>query len=94
MCIVYLLKICIKSDTFIDFVLKILLKILFKNSINPTFNLCILGDRLQREREMALKDFRSGNRPIIVCTAVAARGLDIPGVQHVVNFDMPKVSFI
>jgi len=50
----------------------------------------IHGDRLQREREMALKDFRSGNRPIIVCTAVAARGLDIPGVQHVVNFDMPK----
>jgi len=50
----------------------------------------IHGDRLQREREMALKDFRSGNRPIIVCTAVAARGLDIPGVQHVVNYDMPK----
>lgn len=50
----------------------------------------IHGDRLQREREMALRDFRSGNRPIIVCTAVAARGLDIPGVQHVVNYDMPK----
>eukprot|EP00088_Acartia_fossae_P000940 TRINITY_DN1034_c0_g1_i10.p1 TRINITY_DN1034_c0_g1~~TRINITY_DN1034_c0_g1_i10.p1 ORF type:complete len:569 (-),score=165.91 TRINITY_DN1034_c0_g1_i10:678-2384(-) len=50
----------------------------------------IHGDRLQREREEALRDFRSGNRPIIVCTAVAARGLDIPEVQHVVNYDMPK----
>ena len=50
----------------------------------------ILGDRQQREREEALRDFKSGRRPIIVCTAVAARGLDIPQVQHVVNFDMPK----
>jgi probable ATP-dependent RNA helicase DDX4 len=50
----------------------------------------IHGDRMQREREQALNDFRSGHRPIIVCTAVAARGLDIPGVQHVVNYDMPK----
>jgi len=50
----------------------------------------IHGDRQQREREEALRDFKSGRRPIIVCTAVAARGLDIPEVQHVVNFDMPK----
>jgi len=50
----------------------------------------IHGDRLQREREQALHDFKTGHRPIIVCTAVAARGLDIPSVQHVVNYDMPK----
>merc|ERR1719334_1579520 len=49
----------------------------------------IHGDRLQREREEALYDFRTGTMPILVATAVAARGLDIPGVAHVINYDMP-----
>ena len=49
----------------------------------------IHGDRLQREREEALYDFRTGSKPILVATAVAARGLDIPGVAHVINYDMP-----
>ncbi|XP_068165438.1 probable ATP-dependent RNA helicase DDX4 [Antennarius striatus] len=50
----------------------------------------IHGDREQRERELALADFRSGKCPILVATSVAARGLDIPDVQHVVNFDLPN----
>jgi len=50
----------------------------------------IHGDRTQREREDALKAFRSGKTPIIVATAVAARGLDIPNVKHVINFDLPS----
>jgi len=50
----------------------------------------IHGDRLQREREEALRDFKSGKMPILVATAVAARGLDIQGVAHVINYDMPK----
>ncbi|KAM4710896.1 putative ATP-dependent RNA helicase DDX4 [Anableps anableps] len=50
----------------------------------------IHGDREQRERELALTDFRSGRCPVLVATSVAARGLDIPDVQHVVNFDLPK----
>jgi len=50
----------------------------------------IHGDRLQREREEALSDFKNGSKPILVATAVAARGLDIKGVAHVVNYDMPK----
>ncbi|XP_013855252.1 putative ATP-dependent RNA helicase DDX4 [Austrofundulus limnaeus] len=50
----------------------------------------IHGDREQREREQALADFRSGKCPVLVATSVAARGLDIPDVQHVVNFDLPK----
>nr|AGN49316.1 vasa [Halobatrachus didactylus] len=50
----------------------------------------IHGDREQREREQALKDFRSGKSPVLVATSVAARGLDIPDVQHVVNFDLPS----
>ena len=50
----------------------------------------IHGDRTQREREDALKCFRSGDCPILVATAVAARGLDIPHVKHVINYDLPS----
>ena len=49
----------------------------------------IHGDRTQRERERALEFFRSARCPILVATAVAARGLDIPNVTHVVNYDLP-----
>lgn len=49
----------------------------------------IHGDRAQWEREEALKLFKSGRLPILVATDVAARGLDIPNVNHVVNFDLP-----
>ncbi|CAG7846912.1 ATP-dependent RNA helicase ded1 [Serendipita indica DSM 11827] len=50
----------------------------------------IHGDRTQREREHALATFRSGRTPILVATAVAARGLDIPNVTHVINYDLPS----
>ncbi|CAL1673988.1 unnamed protein product [Lasius platythorax] len=50
----------------------------------------IHGDRLQREREEALSDFKRGKMSILVATAVAARGLDIKNVAHVINFDLPK----
>jgi len=50
----------------------------------------IHGDRKQREREEALYDFKSGKRPILVATAVAARGLDIPEVHHVINYELPN----
>lgn len=43
-----------------------------------------------QERELALRSFKSGNTPILVATDVAARGLDIPRVAHVVNFDIPN----
>ena len=48
------------------------------------------GDRMQQQREEALRDFKSGKMGILVATAVAARGLDIKGVGHVINYDMPK----
>lgn len=49
----------------------------------------IHGDKGQSEREEALRAFRSGRKPILVATAVAARGLDISNVKFVVNFDLP-----
>jgi len=50
----------------------------------------IHGDRTQREREHALSVFRSGKCPVLVATDVAARGLDIPNVRWVVNYDLPN----
>jgi len=50
----------------------------------------IHGDRSQTERESALHAFKSGANPVMVATDVAARGLDIPNVSLVINFDMPK----
>ena len=65
----------------------VLAMVLCQDSIPAT---TIHGDRAQEEREMALNDFKTGSKPILVATAVAARGLDIKGVTHVVNFQMPK----
>jgi len=50
----------------------------------------VCSDREQREREEALQDFKSGRARILVATSVAARGLDISGVEHVINYDMPS----
>jgi ATP-dependent RNA helicase DDX3X len=50
----------------------------------------IHGDRGQAEREAALREFKAGRRPVLVATDVAARGLDIPCVMHVVNYDLPR----
>ncbi|TID15000.1 hypothetical protein CANINC_004671 [Pichia inconspicua] len=59
---------------------------LYSNNLPAT---SIHGDRTQREREKALELFKSGRAPILVATAVAARGLDIPNVTHVINYDLP-----
>ncbi|KAF5193776.1 Atp-dependent rna helicase, partial [Thalictrum thalictroides] len=48
------------------------------------------GGRNQSEREAALRDFRNGSTDILVATDVASRGLDVTGVAHVVNLDLPK----
>ncbi|GAB0094535.1 RNA helicase [Sergentomyia squamirostris] len=50
----------------------------------------IHSDRMQKEREMALSDFKTGRMCVMIATSVAARGLDIPNVKHVINYDMPK----
>ncbi|TKY54877.1 DEAD-box ATP-dependent RNA helicase 52 [Spatholobus suberectus] len=52
--------------------------------------IAIHGDKVQMERERALRSFKSGLTPILVATDVASRGLDIPHVAHVINFDLPR----
>ena len=48
------------------------------------------GDFRQKEREQALEEFRAGKVSILVATNIAARGLDIQGISHVVNYDVPE----
>jgi ATP-dependent RNA helicase RhlE len=52
----------------------------------------IHGDRSQAQRNAALRSFSEGHHRVLVATDVAARGIDVANVAHVVNFDMPKVA--
>jgi ATP-dependent RNA helicase RhlE len=52
----------------------------------------IHGDRTQSQRNQALRSFSEGHHRILVATDVAARGIDVANVAHVINFDMPKVA--
>jgi ATP-dependent RNA helicase RhlE len=47
------------------------------------------ADRSQQQRQAAVEGFRTGTYPVLVATDVAARGLDIEGIAHVVNFEVP-----
>ncbi|MYM54940.1 DEAD/DEAH box helicase [Thalassovita mangrovi] len=52
----------------------------------------IHGNKSQGQRDRAIKGFREGSITVLVATDVAARGIDIPGVARVVNFDLPNVA--
>ena len=52
----------------------------------------IHGNRSQGQRDRAIKAFRDGSVTVLVATDVAARGIDIPGVANVVNYDLPNVA--
>jgi ATP-dependent RNA helicase RhlE len=52
----------------------------------------IHGDRSQSQRNAALRSFSEGHHRVLVATDVAARGIDVANVAHVVNFDLPKVA--
>jgi ATP-dependent RNA helicase RhlE len=52
----------------------------------------IHGDRTQSQRNQALRSFSEGHHRVLVATDVAARGIDVANVAHVVNFDIPKVA--
>ncbi len=49
----------------------------------------IHGNKSQNARQKALNGFRDGSTRILVATDIAARGIDVPGISHVVNFDLP-----
>ena len=51
----------------------------------------IHGNKSQGQRERALADFRSGSTRVLVATDIAARGIDVDDVTHVINFDLPNV---
>jgi ATP-dependent RNA helicase RhlE len=51
----------------------------------------IHGNKSQPQRQRALDEFRRGKTAILVATDVAARGIDIPGVSHVINYELPNV---
>jgi ATP-dependent RNA helicase RhlE len=50
------------------------------------------SDRSQSQRQSALQGFRSGKYKVMVATDIAARGLDVEGISHVINFDMPATT--
>jgi superfamily II DNA/RNA helicase len=50
------------------------------------------GDMNQRERNRTLLNLRRGNLRVLVATDVAARGIDVSGISHVINFDLPKFA--
>jgi ATP-dependent RNA helicase RhlE len=52
----------------------------------------IHGNKSQPQRERALGEFKAGKVKILIATDIAARGIDVSGVSHVINFDLPNVS--
>lgn len=52
----------------------------------------IHGDRSQAQRDSALRAFKAGKTNVLVATDVAARGIDIDSVQHVINYDIPEAA--
>jgi len=52
----------------------------------------IHGNKSQAQRTAALGAFRAGHTPVLVATDIAARGIDVSGVSHVFNFELPNVS--
>ncbi|HEY3706802.1 MAG TPA: DEAD/DEAH box helicase [Terracidiphilus sp.] len=52
----------------------------------------IHGDRTQSQRNSALRSFTDGKHRVLVATDVAARGIDVKNIGHVVNYDMPKLA--
>jgi ATP-dependent RNA helicase RhlE len=65
---------------------------LMKGLVADGFNAAsIHGNKSQGQRDRAIKAFRDGTITVLVATDVAARGIDIPGVAYVVNYDLPDV---
>ncbi len=66
---------------------------LFNDLRRHRFNCAVIhGDRSQEERFKSLEAFRQGQVDVLVATDVAARGIDVDGISHVINFDVPRTS--
>jgi len=64
-------------------------KILIKNKISAA---AIHGDKAQNQRQKALKKFKAGEIKVLVATDIAARGIDIDKLKHVINYDIPNIA--
>ncbi|KAM7186588.1 P-loop containing nucleoside triphosphate hydrolase protein [Rhypophila sp. PSN 637] len=51
------------------------------------------SDRTQKEREATMRAFRAGKCPVLIATAVSARGIDVKNVMHVINYDLPTIDY-
>ncbi|MBC7017937.1 helicase-related protein, partial [Salmonella enterica] len=51
----------------------------------------IHGNKSQGARERALDGFKNGEIPVLIATDIAARGIDVDGITHVINYDLPNV---
>src|SRR4029453_13914214 len=51
----------------------------------------IHGNKSQNQRERVLGSFRSGKLKVLIATDIAARGIDVDGISHVVNYDLPNI---
>ena len=52
----------------------------------------IHGNKSQNARQKALKSFKAGELKVLVATDIAARGIDISGLEHVVNYELPNIA--
>ena len=64
-------------------------RILIKNKISAA---AIHGDKAQNQRQKALKKFKAGEIKVLVATDIAARGIDIDKLKHVINYDIPNIA--
>ena len=65
---------------------------LAKSLIKADFRVdAIHGNKSQNQRQRALENFKRGSNPILIATDIASRGIDVPDITTVVNFDVPEV---
>src|SRR4029079_36 len=62
---------------------------LFKSGVSAD---AIHGNKSQNARQRALENFRSGHIRVLVATDIAARGIDIDDVSHVINYELPNIA--
>ncbi len=90
-----LLKHILKNDNFTSAIVFLrtkhrarrLAEVLSKTGINA---IALQGNMSQAQRQRAMQGFRDGRYEVLVATDIAARGIDVPNVSHVINFDLPN----